>query len=187
MGKLTVYETEIGGLFVVETDAFNDNRGTFARWFCDSELRDIVGDRKIVNVNFSHTCKKGSIRGMHYQRPPFAEMKMVRCTKGRILDTAVDIREDSPTYLEHVSIELSADNMKLFIIPEGFAHGFQSLEDNCEIMYLVTAFYNKEHESGVNAMDPALNIEWALPATDMSYKDRNFTFIDDEFRGVKIS
>ena len=187
MGKLTITKTPIEGLYVVETDAFLDHRGAFARWFCEGELAEIIGKRHIKNVNFSRTVKKGSIRGMHFQKPPKAEMKMVRCIRGKILDTVVDIRKGSPTFLQHYSVELSAENMKLFVIPEGFAHGFQSLEDNSEIMYLVTEFYSPEEEAGLRFSDPALHIEWPLEITDTSAKDAAHPLVTPEFEGFDVS
>ena len=187
MGKLTITKTPLSGLYVVETDAFLDHRGAFARWFCENEMKDILGNRHIKNVNFSRTVKKGSIRGMHFQKPPYAEMKMVRCIRGRILDVVVDIRKDSPTYLQHYAVELSAENMKLFVIPEGFAHGFQSLEDNSEIMYLVTEFYSPEAEAGLRFSDPTLAIDWPLEITDTSAKDAAHPLIADGFEPLDVS
>ena len=187
MGKLTITKTPISGLSVVETDAFLDHRGAFARWFCEGEMKDILGNRHIKNVNFSHTVKKGSIRGMHFQKPPYAEMKMVRCIRGKILDVVVDIRKDSPTYLQHYAVELSAENMKLFVIPEGFAHGFQSLEDNSEIMYLVTEFYSPEAEAGLRFSDPSLAIDWPLEITDTSAKDAAHPLVADGFKPLDVS
>ena len=187
MGKLTIIETPLKGLYIVETNAFIDHRGAFARWFCEEELADVLGKRHIKNVNFSRTVKKGSIRGMHFQKPPHAEMKLVRCIRGRILDVVVDIRAGSPTFLQHYSVELSAENMKLFAVPEGFAHGFQSLEDDSEIMYLVTEFYSPESEAGLRFSDPALKIEWPLPVTDISAKDVAHPLVNDEFKGLDVS
>ena len=185
MSKLTITPTPFKVVYVIDTSAFIDDRGAFARWFCANEMKDIIGDQKIVNVNFSRTVNKGSIRGMHFQFPPHTETKMVRCIRGKILDVIVDIREGSPTFLKHFAVELSADNMSLLYIPKGFAHGFQSLEDNSEIMYLVTEFYSAEMESGLNALDPALGIEWPLPIANMSDKDKNRPFITPDFKGIK--
>lgn len=184
MGKLNITKTELEGVFVIETDAFRDNRGIFARWFCSNELKGILGDQQIVNVNFSRTTKKGSIRGMHFQYPPCTETKMVRCIRGRILDVAVDIRKDSPTFLKHFSVELSADKMRMLYIPKGFAHGFQSLEDDSEIMYLVTEYYSAENESGLNPLDERLGIKWPLPIADISEKDCNRKAIKVSFNGI---
>jgi len=187
MGKLTITETPLKGLYIIETNAFIDHRGAFARWFCEEELAEILGKRHIKNVNFSRTVKKGSIRGMHFQKPPHAEMKLVRCIRGSILDVVVDIRAGSPTFLQHYSVELSAENMMMFAIPEGFAHGFQSLEDDSEIMYLVTEFYSPESEAGLRFSDPALKIEWPLPVTDISAKDAAHPLVDDGFVGLDVS
>lgn len=187
MGKLTINKTPIEGLYVVDTSAFIDNRGAFARWFCEAELAEILGNRHIKNVNFSRTVKKGSVRGMHFQRPPHAEMKLIRCISGKILDVVVDIRAGSPTFLQHYAIELSAENMKMFVIPEGFAHGFQSLEDNSEIMYLVTEFYSPESEGGLRYNDPKLGIELPLEIADISEKDSRHGLIDSDFKGLDVS
>lgn len=187
MGKLQIIQTPFEGLFIIETSAFIDHRGAFARWFCEEELSEILGNRHIKNVNFSRTVKKGSIRGMHFQRPPKSEMKMIRCVRGRILDVVVDIRDGSPTFLKHFAVELSAGNMKMIVVPEGFAHGFQSLEDNSEIMYLVTEFYSPECEGGLRCTDPKLNITWPLDIADISDKDANHKLIDGTFKGLDIS
>ena len=187
MGKLTITKTPISGLYVVETDSFLDHRGAFARWFCEGEMKEILGNRHIKNVNFSRTVKKGSIRGMHFQKQPYAEMKMVRCIRGKILDVVVDIRKDSPTYMQHYAVELSPENMKLFVIPEGFAHGFQSLEDDSEIMYLVTEFYSPEAEAGLRFSDPTLAIDWPLEITDTSAKDTAHPLIADGFEPLDVS
>jgi len=187
MGKLQINRTPFEGLYVIDTLAFIDHRGAFARWFCEYELAEVIGNRHIKNVNFSRTVKKGSVRGMHFQRPPKSEMKLIRCINGRILDVVVDIRSDSPTYLEHFSVELSADNMKMIVVPEGFAHGFQSLEDNSEIMYLVTEFYSPECEGGLRYNDPELKINWPLDVADISDKDASHKLIDGTFKGLDTS
>jgi len=187
MGKLTITETPLKGLYIIETNAFIDHRGAFARWFCEEELAEILGKRHIKNVNFSRTVKKGSIRGMHFQKPPHAEMKLVRCIRGRILDVVVDIRTGSPTFLQHYAVELSAENMKMFAVPEGFAHGFQSLEDESEIMYLVTEFYSPESEAGLRFSDSTLKIEWPLAVTDISEKDGKHPLVDGVFTGLDVS
>lgn len=158
----------------------------FSRWFCTEELSVVFGKRKIVNVNFSRTARKGTIRGMHFQNPPYSEMKIVRCIKGRIADTIVDIREESDTFLEHYSVELSDENMRMLVVPEGFAHGFQTLEDNCEIMYLVTEHYNQYAEGGLRYSDPKLAICWPLPISGISDKDANHELIGDDYKGVRL-
>ena len=187
MGKLQINSTPFEGLYVIDTSAFIDHRGAFARWFCEDELAEVIGNRHIKNVNFSRTVKKGSVRGMHFQRPPKSEMKLIRCINGRILDVVIDIRLGSPTYLRHFSVELSAENMKMIVVPEGFAHGFQSLEDNSEIMYLVTEFYSPECEGGLRYNDPELKINWPLNVADISDKDAGHKLIDGTFKGLDTS
>jgi len=186
MGKLTILETPLKDLYVVETDPFVDHRGVFARWFCEEELAEIIDSRRIKNVNFSKTAKAGSIRGMHFQRPPHAEMKMIRCIKGRVFDVAIDLRRNSKTYLKWYGVELSEKNMKLFVLPEGFAHGFQTLEDDVEMLYLHTEFYNKESEGAVRYNDPSVSIHWPKEITEISEKDAAHPLIDDRFPGVML-
>jgi dTDP-4-dehydrorhamnose 3,5-epimerase len=186
MGKLTITETPLKDLFVVETKPYVDYRGEFARWFCEEELAEILGKRHIKNVNFSRTVKKGSIRGMHFQNPPHAEMKLVRCIKGKVFDVAIDLRLNSKTYLQWHCVELSAEKMNMFVIPEGFAHGFQTLDENVEMLYFHTEFYNKMSENAVRYDDPKLNIQWPLQITEISEKDGKHPFIDTDFIGVQI-
>ncbi len=185
MNRLTINSTPFEGVFTIDTDVFHDNRGAFARWFDDRELKKILNGQAIVNVNYSKTTHAGSVRGMHFQFPPDTETKIVRCIHGKIIDTIVDIRENSPTFLRHFSVELSEENMVMLYIPKGFAHGFQSLMDNSEIMYLVTNYYSPENESGLNPLDPKLNIKWPLPIADISIKDKERPLLDCSFRGIR--
>ncbi len=184
MGKLTIEENPIEGLYIVNTDPFIDNRGAFARWFCENELSEIIGNRHIKNVNFSKTVKKGSIRGMHFQRPPHAEMKLIRCIRGRVFDVAIDLRSNSDTLYKWYGTELSSDSMRMFLIPEGFAHGFQTLSDDVEMLYLHTNFYNKESEDAVRYNDPKIGVDWPLDVSDISKKDATHPFIIDNFKGI---
>ena len=187
MRKLKITPLRLDGTFVIETNPFSDSRGLFARFFCQNELSNIMGEREIVNVNFSRNFNKGAVRGLHFQIPPFAEVKMPRCIKGKIIDFFVDVRKDSPTFLQWDSIELSEENQKMVFIPEGFAHGFQSLEDNTEIIYLSTEFYSNQHEGSLNFMDPMLKIQLPLPISEISEKDHNQDFIQNiNFEGIKI-
>ena len=137
-------------------------------------------------MNQSLTKRKGSIRGMHFQYPPKAEIKIVKCVIGKIFDIAIDLRKDSPTFLKWHGETLSADNMKLMYIPEGFAHGFQTLEDNSEIIYLHSEFYNPEYESGIRYDDPKVNIKWPLKITEISIRDQNHELLNESFNGVSI-
>jgi len=182
--KLT--PTAIDGLMVAETMPVSDQRGAFMRLFCAQELAAAVGARQIVQVNHSRTTSVGAVRGMHFQHPPAAEMKMVRCLHGRVLDVAVDLRKGSSTFLQYHAEELSGDNARMLMIPEGFAHGFQVLEQDSEMLYLHTAFYNKDSEGGLRYDDPAVGIHWPLPAVDLSARDQSHPLIDDCFTGVAL-
>src|SRR5262249_48876555 len=140
--RVIVDYTELPGVSIVDSTPFKDHRGAFARLFCERELASIIGERRIVQINHSRTATRGAVRGLHYQRPPDAEMKLVRCLKGRVWDVAVDLRRGSPTFLRWHAEELSAANGRMIAIPEGCAHGFQVLEPDSELLYLHTAFYN---------------------------------------------
>jgi dTDP-4-dehydrorhamnose 3,5-epimerase len=159
------------GLAVATSQSRQDHRGAFMRLFCTQELNSVIGSRNIVQINHSLTTSLGAIRGMHYQTGSNAEMKLVRCLRGAVYDVAVDVRPDSPTYLQHHAIELHANDGKLFVIPEGFAHGFQSLIPDTELLYLHTAPYHQASEAGLRYDDPRLNIAWPLPASDISVRD----------------
>ncbi|MBX2835886.1 MAG: dTDP-4-dehydrorhamnose 3,5-epimerase [Gammaproteobacteria bacterium] len=167
-------ETDIDGVFIVELEKISDDRGFFARAFCREQFLEqgLVGE--MVQGNVSFNVLAGTIRGMHFQRQPAAEVKLVRCTRGSILDVAIDLREDSPTYLGHVSVELTADNHRALYVPENFAHGFQTLEPDTEVSYLVSAYYTPACESGLRYDDPAVGINWPLSATTVSEKDGNW-------------
>jgi dTDP-4-dehydrorhamnose 3,5-epimerase len=183
---MNIEPTKFSGAYIINTSPFIDIRGKFARFFCQQELSTVLGKREILNINFSSTEKKGTMRGLHYQRPPGAEMKLARCIRGSVFDVIVDVRKNSPTFLQWFGTELSAENMKMILIPEGFAHGFQSLENSVEMLYLHTAFYSQECEDALNCKDPTLNIAWPLEMTEISEKDNNHPFINSDFMGVKL-
>ena len=187
MNKLNISSLKLEGTFIVESNSFSDSRGIFSRYFCKEELKKILNGKDIVNVNFSKNYRKGAIRGLHYQQMPYAEIKMPRCIKGKILDVFVDVRQGSKTFLQWDSVELSAENQKMVIIPQGFAHGFQSLEDDSEIIYLSTEHFYGDHEFAINIKDPIIGINLPLPITDISERDINHSFLDlSTFKGVKI-
>lgn len=181
---MNVLETPIAGISVVETKPFSDVRGSFARLFCADELATVIGGRSIVQANLSHTVVVGAIRGMHFQYPPDAEMKLVRCLRGRVFDVAVDLRADSPTFLRWYAEELTADNLLMLVIPEGCAHGFQALEADTELLYLHTAYYRPSAEGGCRYDDPRLGIRWPLPALDLSTRDCQHALLDANFAGI---
>jgi len=179
IGKL-----DIDGLYVISPEPKFDERGCFDRVFCQNELSSIRKDIVIRQINHSMTKHKGTIRGMHFQYPPHAEVKIIRCTRGSIFDVAIDIRKGSPTFLKWHSEILSGPNMNLFFVPEGFAHGFQALEDDTEIMYFNTSFYAKDAESALNYADPLIGIAWPLDVECISPKDAAHPFLDGRFGGI---
>lgn len=166
------------GPVLVKRKPFADERGAFARIFCAEALKDIGWSGPIAQINHSRTDKAGTLRGMHYQRPPHAEAKLVVCIRGAVHDVAVDIREDSPARYSHVGVELSAEVGTALYIPEGFAHGFQALTDDVELIYIHSAAYNQVHEAGLRHDDPALGIAWPLPVTGLSARDAGHQMID---------
>lgn len=176
----------LAGVFTVETASVPDHRGAFSRLFCADELASVLEGRAIVQINHSRTAAVGAVRGMHFQYPPHAEMKFVRCLKGRVWDVTVDLRADSPTFLQWHAEELAPEHARMLVIPEGVAHGFQVLEADSELLYLHTAAYAREAEGGVRHDDPAVGIDWPLPVTGLSGRDRNHPLIDAAFEGQRL-
>lgn len=174
------------GAYVIEPEAFQDKRGTFVRLFCKDELKRIKNTREIVQINHSITVQKGAVRGMHYQRRPKAEIKIVKCLCGAIFDVIIDLRKGSPTFLKWYGEILSAENMRMLYIPEGFAHGFQTLESNSELLYFHTEFYSPRHEGGIRYDDPRVGIQWPLEVVEISERDMNHPLINDNFSGISI-
>ena len=183
---LKVSGTDLDNLSVISTQTLADKRGQFTRLFCQEELRKLLADRDIKQVNHSSTVQAGSVRGMHFQYPPKAEGKFVRCIRGRVFDVAIDIRRNSKTFLQWYGCELSDRNRTMIFIPEGFAHGFQTLGDNCEMLYLHTEFYSASHEGAIRFDDPKVNIEWPLEMTHASDRDRQHPFLAADFNGIEI-
>jgi len=169
--------TRLNGAWIVELDRLEDERGFFARSFCQREFDKLGMNSTVVQSNVSSNASKGTLRGMHYQVAPAEETKLVRCTRGSIVDVIVDMRENSPTYREHIAVELSADNHRSLFVPANFAHGFQTLEDNTEVMYMVSGFYTPECERGLRYNDPALNITWPQPVEHVSDKDAQWPLL----------
>jgi dTDP-4-dehydrorhamnose 3,5-epimerase len=167
-------QTRLGGAFIIDVERKKDERGFFARAFCQQEFEQQGLNPKIVQSNIASNLLKGTLRGMHFQYPPAAETKLVRCTKGAILDIIVDLRPESGTYLQHVAVELNDRNMRALYVPERFAHGYQVLEDATDTSYQVGAFYSPLHESGLRYDDPRLGLKWPLPVSVISEKDERF-------------
>lgn len=170
-------ETKLSGAFIIDLERREDNRGFFARAFCQHEFADHGLKPVIAQANIGFNRLRGSVRGMHFQYPPAAETKLVRCTRGAILDIIVDLRPESPTYLGHVSVELSAENHRAIYVPERFGHGYQVLEDETETTYQVGEFYTPEAEGGLRYDDPALGLTWPLPVTEISEKDAGWALL----------
>lgn len=171
-------ETKIEGLYVIKQNLIEDDRGFFGRFFCAEDFKELGFSKSIKQMNHSSTKHRGSIRGMHFQNPPYSETKVVSCIKGKVFDVAVDIRKDSPTYLHWHAEVLSADDESSFYIPDGFAHGFQTLTDNCQLLYVHSEFYRPDSEGVFNAFDSKLDIVWPLDVTKMSDRDRNSPLLD---------
>lgn len=176
----------LAGSWVVETDPFVDPRGMFARLFCLKELGEICDGRIIRQINLSRTISAGTIRGMHFQRPPCAEAKFVRCNRGEILDVIVDLRQGSSTFRQWHAEHLTGENMRMMYVPEGFAHGFQTLSDDVEMIYLHTAAYCAESESGVRFDDPLIDIKWPMAVREISDRDRNHALLMETFEGLTL-
>src|SRR5450830_452450 len=183
---MNIRSTAISGALVVETQPYQDHRGAFSRLFCEKSLAQALGGQHIVQINHSRTSAIGAVRGLHFQHAPHAEMKMVRCLKGRVWDVVVDLRADSETFLQWHAEELSEENARMMIIPEGCAHGFQVLEPDSELLYLHTASYNADAESGVAYNDPRLIFYNETATTDLSKRDQSHPFISPNFQGLKL-
>ena len=179
-------EHPLQGVYTVRPQYMNDKRGAFGRLFCREDFRCLGHDKEILQINHSLNKIRGSIRGMHYQNVPKCEIKIIKCIKGAVFDVIVDIREASPTFLQWTSVELSAQNKKMIYIPEGFAHGFQVLEEDSELLYLHTEYYSPGHEGALSYRDPILDISWPLTPTEISEKDQQQPFIDETFKGLKL-
>ncbi|MBF9022603.1 dTDP-4-dehydrorhamnose 3,5-epimerase [Rhodobacterales bacterium FZCC0069] len=186
MSRFIIEKTPIGGLQVIQRKLISDERGYLERMFCIYELQSIIGQRNIVQINHTLTAKAGTVRGMHFQHPPHAEIKLISCLRGEVFDVAVDLRKESPTFLHWHAEIITEVNQKTFVIPEGFAHGFQALTDDCELLYLHTAAYAPHTEAGLNALDPRLAITWPLPITARSVRDLEYAILTSEFTGFSV-
>lgn len=184
--RFNLLATPLSGLVSITRKQIADSRGWFERMLCIEELQDLLGARRVAQINRTQTQKKGSVRGMHFQHAPSAEMKFVSCLRGEVFDVAVDLRQGSATFLHWHAELLSAANGKTLVIPEGFAHGFQTLIDDCEMFYMHTAAYDTASQGGLNPRDPALTIDWPLPISELSPRDAEHPMIAADFSGVSI-
>lgn len=177
-------ETSLKGSFIIDLEPLTDERGWFARTYCKNEFSKIGHSKEWVQLNHSFTRQLGTIRGMHYQLPPFSEIKLVRCIAGAVYDVIIDLRQGSATFLNYFATPLSSANKKMIYIPEGFAHGFQALTDDCELIYHHSQFYSPGVEGGIKFDDPKVNIDWPLPVQIISARDNAHPFINVNFKGL---
>jgi dTDP-4-dehydrorhamnose 3,5-epimerase len=178
--------TPLSGSYVILPTVFADDRGWFARTFCKNEFAEIGHNKEWVQLNHSFSKHQGTVRGMHFQFPPHSEIKMVRCISGKVFDVIVDLRADSPTYLNWFGTELSSENRAMMYIPQGFAHGFQTLAPDSELIYHHTSFYTPNAEGGLRFDDVRIGIEWPMPVSEISDRDKNHPLVDNQFSGIKL-
>lgn len=186
MNRFVIFESPLAGLKRITRQRLGDSRGFLSRLFCSEELASAGWQKPIVQVNHTFTARQGTVRGLHFQRPPHTEMKLVSCIRGEVWDVAVDVRAESPTFLQWYAECLSAENGCALLIPDGFAHGFQTLSNDVELLYCHSQAYSAEAEGGLNPMDARLGITWPLALTEISARDAAHPLIDSCFRGVEI-
>ena len=186
MNRFEISPTPLAGLVVVQRRVLGDERGSLARLFCSEDLLAAGWTDPIAQINLTRTTAPGTLRGMHFQKPPHAERKLVTCLHGTVWDVAVDVRRDSPTFLKWHAEELSAQNCRALLIPPGFAHGFQTLSKDCELLYCHSAPYVPASEAALNPLDPVLHIPWPLAVSVISERDRSHPAIPPDFAGVLL-
>ncbi|BBA71417.1 dTDP-4-dehydrorhamnose 3,5-epimerase [Geobacter sulfurreducens] len=186
MSRFEFCTSALNGVYAIRRTVAEDHRGFFSRFFCAEEFAEIGLTAPIVQINHSFTRKMGTVRGMHFQHPPHAETKIVSCLKGSVFDVAVDLRYGSKTFLKWHGEILTSENHKSLFIPEGFAHGFQTLSADCELIYLHTSAYDLHAEGALNAIDPQIAIEWPLAIAEMSNRDRSHPLIGSDYKGICI-
>lgn len=186
MSRFAVASTPLAGLVSIQRQPLGDERGFLARLFCAEELAAAGWHGPVAQINHTHTAQRGTVRGLHYQRPPAPEAKLVSCLRGAVWDVAVDLRAGSPTFLQWHAQELSARNYTALLIPPGFAHGFQVLEEGAELLYLHSAPYTPACEGALNVRDPRLAIAWPLPVQGLSARDAAHPWIDAPFEGIRL-
>ena len=174
-------ETKLKGAYIIDVEKIEDERGFFGRVYCKKEFDKVGIESNIAQTNMSFNPKKGTLRGMHYQVSPYEETKLVKCTSGAIYDCIIDLRKDSPTYLEWIGVELTEENNRMLFVPRDFAHGFITLKDNTAIQYFVSQFYAPGAERGIKWDDPKINIQWPADVAVISEKDNNHPYLNDQF------
>lgn len=186
MNNLVFHQTPLAGVCIVERKPKKDSRGFLERLFCDQQFSKLTQGKQIKQINRTITNREGSVRGLHYQHVPYAETKIVLCLKGKVWDVAVDLRYGSPTFLRYHAQVLSEDNHLSYLIPEGVAHGFQTLAPDCEMLYFHTAEYNSDFDAAVNVFDPRVAIKWPRPISELSVRDASHPMLTDSFSGIKV-
>ena len=186
MSRFTVAPTPLAGLFLVERQQLQDERGFLSRLFCVKELAQAGWAQPVAQINHTYTQCSGTVRGLHYQKSPYSEMKLVSCLRGEVWDVAVDIRAGSPTFLQWHAQHLSAHNRHALLIPPGFAHGFQALTDDVELLYCHSAAYASGYEAGLNPLDPRLAVKWPLAVAELSARDHAQAQLTDAFEGEHL-
>ena len=186
MARFDCIDTPLLGLKVMQRKRIEDSRGFLSRFFCANEFNAYGFNKALSQINHTLTRQKGAVRGLHYQQPPHAEIKLVSCLKGEVFDVAVDLRKNSPTFLQWHGEVLSENNQRSLLIPDGFAHGFQTLTEDCELIYLHTASYVKEAEAALNVVDPRVGIKWPLQITELSERDCSHPMIKIDFEGIVV-
>lgn len=186
MSRFDFIPTPLQGLTLVQRKVLEDHRGFLSRFYCVDEFGAAGSVKAIAQINHTLTRRQGAVRGLHFQYPPHTETKLVSCLQGEIFDVAVDLRRDSPTFLHWHGVVLSAQNRQSLLIPEGFAHGFQALSEDCELIYLHTAAYHPESEGALNVADPKLGIAWPLAISEISERDSNHKMIEQNFQGITL-
>ena len=187
MSRFAIHDTPITGLQLIERKPIGDGRGFLQRLFCQKSLESLLHGKTIRQINHTLTRKLGAVRGMHFQYPPHAEVKIISCLKGKVWDVAIDLRRGSPSFLQHHPVTLSEDVPQSYLIPEGFAHGFQALTPDCELIYFHTADYNATAEAGLNALDPRLGISWPVAISERSRRDAAHPMLSDSFAGIDVT
>jgi dTDP-4-dehydrorhamnose 3,5-epimerase len=184
--RFNFIESSLKGLYKIVKKPIEDERGFFSRFFCAEEFKKLGFRKPIAQMNHSFTKQKGAVRGMHFQYSPYTEAKIITCIRGEIFDVAVDIRKDSPTFLQWHAEVLNENNQSSLYIPDGFAHGFQTLTENCELLYIHSSFYQHDAEGGLNVLDRELSIDWPLEISEISERDQNHPMINKSFKGIDI-
>ncbi|MFC7702457.1 dTDP-4-dehydrorhamnose 3,5-epimerase family protein [Bradyrhizobium sp. GCM10028915] len=186
MSRFKILDAPMAGLKIVERFKHADERGFLARLFCSEELQAAGWSKPIAQVNQTLTVRRGAVRGLHFQRAPHAEMKFINCIRGKVWDVAVDLRRDSLTFLKWFGIELSPDNNRALLIPEGFAHGFQALAAETELIYFHSCAYHPDSEGALHVEEPCVGVQWPLPIAELSPRDRGHPKLSESFQGIAL-